>query len=309
LDLSDVIERGEPELVATGFVFTEGPLWHPDGFLYVSDVDARIHYRVDLADGSKEVIRSDSGGANGSAYDLQGRLVTAEQDTRRVVRTESDGSLTVIADRYEGARLNRCNDVVTRSDGSLYFTDPNRMLPGSEREIGSSGIYRIQADGTLEQLVTDMSHPNGIAFSPDESVLYASNSRPDPYLRAYDVAVDGTLSNSRVFAEMPYVPAAPGEMFERGPGDFRPAVERGGVPDGMKVDAEGRIFCTGPRGTWVWQADGAHLGIIETPELPANMGWGDRDLRSLYLTCRTSVFRVRTRTPGTSILGLPYPGG
>lgn len=306
-DLSEVLEPGEPVLVATGFVFTEGPLWHPDGFLYLSDVDAFIHYTVSLPDGAANVIRTDSGGANGATFDIDGRLVMCEQEARRVVRTEPDGSIIVIADSYLGTRLNRCNDVVGKSDGSLYFTDPDRLLPESERQMGTSAVYRVSPDGGLHQVATDMNHPNGIAFSPDETKLYVSNSRPDPHLHVYDVDADGSLKNGRVFADMPYIPAAPGATFERRPGDIRSAVEKGGVPDGLKVDMEGRIYCTGPGGTWVWEAGGAHLGIIRTPEVPANVAWGDSDRRTLYMACRTSLYRLRTRTPGTPIPGQVSP--
>jgi gluconolactonase len=143
-----------------------------------------------------------------------------------------------------------------------------------------------------------MNHPNGLAFSPDETKLYVSNTRPDPHLYVFDVKSDGTLANGHMFAEMPYVPAEPGATFVSHSGLERPAAEKGGVPDGLKVDVEGRIYCTGPGGTWVWEADGTHLGIIKTPELPANVGFGDADLRSLYMTCRSSVYMVRTKAPG-----------
>lgn len=301
--LSQILESTTPVLVATDFEFTEGPLWHPAGFLFVSDVDARVHYRVDPASGSKTVIRQDSGGANGATYDFAGRLVMCEQDARRIVRTESDGSIHVIADHFEGKPLNRANDIVGRSDGSLYFTDPDRLLPPSDRAQGTSAIFRIDPSGTLHQVATDMNHPNGIAFSPDERQLYVSNSRPDPHLHIYDVLPEGGLTNGRVFAEMPYVAAPEGLTFQAHAGESRPATERGGVPDGLKVDEAGRIYCTGPQGTWVWEADGHFVGIIRTPELPANVGWGGPDRRTLYLTCRTSVYALRTITAGTSIPG------
>ncbi len=304
-DLSQLLEPGEPVRVATGFVFTEGPLWHPDGFLYVSDVDSRVHYRVSLPDGNRSVIRTDSGGANGSTFDIRGRLVTCEQDARRVVRTEADGSIVVIVDHYRGARLNRSNDIVGRSDGSLYFTDPERLMPEPEREIGASAILRVSPDGELQLVAKDMNHPNGIAFSPDEAMLYVSNSRPDPHLHVYDVLPDGSLVNSREFAEMRYQRAARGATFRAPSGQIRPAAEQGGVPDGLKVDVEGRVYCTGPGGTWVWEANGTHLGVIQTPELPANLAWGDADRRTLFLTCRTSVYRLRAKTPGTTIPGEP----
>ncbi|NQW18301.1 MAG: SMP-30/gluconolactonase/LRE family protein [Chloroflexi bacterium] len=291
------------ELVATGFVFTEGPLWHPTGKLFVSDVDARIHYVVDLMTGHKSVIRTDSGGTNGATFDLDGNVIYCEQEAQRVVRMEDDGAITLLAERYGGARLNRSNDVVAHSSGDLYFTDPQVLIPDDERELGYSAIFRIGRDGKLTPAATDMNHPNGIAFSPDESVLYASNSRPDPHLHAYDVAADGALSNSRVIAEMPYVPAE--GTFEKYPGVFRSKSELGGVPDGMKVDEAGRILCTGPKGIWVFEPDGTHLGMIQLPELPANLAFGDPDRKSIYVTARTSVYKLRTEVAGTRLPGIP----
>lgn len=304
-DLSDILERGEPVRVATGFVFTEGPLWHPDGFLYVSDIDARTHYRVSLPDGSKTVVRRNSGGANGATFDAQGRLVLCEQYARRLVRMEPDGRIVTLADRFEGKRLNGTNDVVCQPDGSLYFTDPQLLIPEPERELGYAAIFRLMPEGELRLLTPEMNHPNGLAFSPDGTKLYVSNTRPNPHLYVFDVRPDGGIARGRVFAEMPYVPAEPGATFTTSVGRVRPAAERGGVPDGLKVDVEGRIFCTGPGGTWVWEADGTHVGIIPTPELPANLAFGDADRRTLYLTCRTSVYRLRTKTPG--IAAAPPP--
>ena len=305
LTLDDILESAQPEPVATGFEFTEGPLWHPDGFLYVSDVDARIHYRVDLESGEKTVIRTDSGGANGATFDASGRVVLCEQDARRVVRLEEDGGLTVVADRYNGKRINRANDVVARRDGTIYFTDPQGLMEDSEKELDNSGIFRVGTDGSLTLAADDMNHPNGLAFSPDETRLYVSNTRPDPHLHLYDVDGNGRLGNSRILAGMPYVPAGEGEMFRAHSGAMRPAVERGGVPDGLKVDAEGRIFCTGPGGVWVFDFDGTQIGLIELPELPANVAFGGHGLRTLFVTARTSVYRLRVRAPGIPVHGMP----
>ena len=288
--LADLFESLEPVVVASGFIFTEGPLWHPSGILYVSDVDAQIHYRVHLTENSelarKEVVRDDSGGANGSVFDGEGRLVICEQDARRVVRHESDGSITVLADRFEGKRLNRSNDVVLHPDGSLWFTDPDKKgLPEAEKELGYAGIYRLGPDGELTLLARDMNHPNGLAFSRDHTVLYVSNSRPDPHLHAYDVSPDGILGNSRCVCEMPYGPAG----------------ELDGVPDGLKLDADGNIYVTGPGGIWVWDSGERLLGVIELPELPANLGWGDPDNRTMFVTARTSVYRLRTIAAGVPV--------
>ena len=288
--LDDLFESLEPEIVATGFVFTEGPLWHPSGILYVSDVDAKIHYKVHLSGNSgpstKEAIRENSGGANGAVFDREGRLVICEQDARRVVRYEPGGSITVIAERFEGKRLNRSNDVVLHTDGSLYFTDPDKKgLPEEEKELGYASVFRLGPDGKLTLLANDMNHPNGLAFSRDHTTLYVSNSRPDPHLHAYDVSSDGQLNKSRRVCEMPYGPAG----------------EIDGVPDGLKLDANGNIYVTGPGGIWVWDSDENLLGLVELPELPANLGWGDPDNRTMFVTARTSVYRLRANAPGVPV--------
>jgi gluconolactonase len=184
----------------------------------------------------------------------------------------------VVADRWDGKRLNRPNDAVGRSDGSIYFTDPGMRVPEGEREIDVSGVMRVAADGSVQLATADCEYPNGLAFSPDESVLYVANSRPNKYIRAFDVAADGSLSNSRVFADM----TAPEEE----------------VPDGMKVDTAGNVFCTGPGGTWVFDSSGNKLGVIVTPEVPANLAFGGSDCRTAFLTARTSVYTLRVKTPG-----------
>ncbi len=289
-NLTDLVEPSAPEIFATGFVFTEGPLWDPSGFLYVSDVDARVHYRVFPGNPArKEVIRMSSGGANGSAFGPDGLVINCEQDARRIVRLERDGSRTVLSAGSTRIRLNRCNDVVCRPDGSIYFSDPDKFLQASERDLGHSAVWRlkpspdVQSPGlVLSMVASDMNHPNGLAFSPDGKTLYVSNTRPDPHLHAYDVLPNGYLTNSRVFADMPYGPR--GEMD--------------GVPDGMKIDSQGRVYCTGPGGIWVWEPDGTRVGVIRLPELPANLAWGDADRKSLYITARTSVYRLRMKVTG-----------
>jgi sugar lactone lactonase YvrE len=294
------------ERVATGFEFTEGPLYHPDGYLYVSDVDARVHYWLDLSSGKKTVLRRESGGANGAIFDLNGYVVMCEQDTRKIVRFGADGSTKLLAEEFDGKRLNRSNDLALHSTGAIYFTDPQGLMPEAEREQGHSSIFRLHKNGRLDLLATDMNHPNGIAFSPDESVLYVSNSRPDPHLHAYDVNRDGLLANSRVLAEMPYVPAD--GMFEKYPGEFRPAREQGGVPDGLKVDEEGTIFCTGPRGVLAFNPYGEQTDLIELPELPANLTFGGPDRQTMYITARTSVYSLPVGTPGVKVPGTPRRG-
>ena len=274
----------KPELLVTGFVFTEGPLWHPDGILYVSDVDAQVHYKVRLEQKViTEVIRDGSGGANGAVFDKDGCLVICEQDARRVVRYEPDGSITVLVDKYGDKRLNRSNDIILHPDGSLYFTDPDKKgLEESDKELGFASIFRINLDRDLVLLAKDMNHPNGLGFSVDGKTLYVSNSRPDPHLHAYSVDNSGMLNDSRIVAEMPY-----GNLGELS-----------GVPDGLKLDAEGNIYVTGPGGIWVWDKYEEFLGVIELPELPANIGWGGIDNCTMFVTARTSVYTFKMTRPG-----------
>ncbi len=296
-NLESIIESPEPQLLGSGFVFTEGPLWHPDGYWLFVDLFRSVPaiYRL-TPGGQPEIFREPSGGTNGMTLDLQGRLIMCEGDNRQITRREADGSITVLADRWEGKRLNRPNDVVCRSDGSIYFTNPGGRLDPSEREIDFSGVHRILPDGTVTAVATDIDYPNGLAFSPDQSILYVDNTRrdngcneekqrgeacPHQYIRAYDVAADGTLSNSRLFALL--------------------GSAEDGVPDGMKVDIAGRIYCTGPGGCWVFESNGAHAGIIRLPEIPANCAWGGPDNRTMFFTARTSIFSLRMKTPGVPL--------
>jgi len=275
--LSRMLDTTEPERLATGFLFTEGPLWHPDGFF--SFVDIRVDRLYRLAPGGvPEVMREHTGGGNGTTFDLEGRLLMCEGANRRVTRMDVGGNVEVLVDRYEGKRLNRPNDIVCRSDGSVYFTDPGLRLPLNERELPGSAVYRVAPDGAVT-LVAECEYPNGLAFSPDERTLYVANSRWTEYIHALELDADGRVLRRRIFADMS-------------------SDERDGVPDGMKVDADGRVFCTGAGGTWVFAPDGAHLGVIRTPEVPANLAFGGPDLRTLFLTARTSVYTLRVKTPG-----------
>jgi gluconolactonase len=276
-DLSTILETTRAERLATGFVFTEGPLWHPDGFYYFVDVRESVLYRL-TPGRAPEVVRDKTGGGNGTTFDLQGRLVQCEGDNRRVTRMAADGRIEVLVDRFESKRLNRPNDVVCRSDGSIYFTDPGLRVPLAERELPYAGVYRIAPDGTLT-LVADCEYPNGLAFSPDERVLYVANTRWAQYIHALELDAGGKMVRRRIFADMS-------------------SDETDGVPDGMKVDVEGRIYCTGPGGTWVFAADGTRLGIIRTPEVPANLAFGGQDLRTLFFAARTSVYALRVKVPG-----------
>ena len=293
--LANVVEPGQPERLATGFEFTEGPLWHSDGYWLFVDIRRNLVHSL-APGGEVQIVRQDSGGSNGLTFDLQGRLLMCEGENRRVVRREADGSYKPVAERVGNKRLNRPNDVVCRSDGSIYFTDPSGRLPPEERELDYSAVHRISPNGSSTVATTGTEYPNGLAFSPDERILYVAITRLDErcfgekergevcrhqQIRAFDVAADGTLSNNRVFAE----------MFSA----------EDGVPDGMKVDVEGRVYCTGPGGCWVFDAGGNRLGIIHLPEIPANCGWGGPDNRTMLFTAHTSVYSMRMKTPGTRV--------
>jgi len=275
--LSDVLETTEAERLATGFVFTEGPLWHPEGFYYFVDI-RRSELRRLTPGKTPELVRGNTGEGNGTTFDLQGRLVICEGGNRRVTRWSADGRSEVLVDRFEGKRLNRPNDVVCKSDGSLYFTDPGLRVPLADRELPYAGVYRIAPDGTTT-LVADCEYPNGLAFSPDERVLYVANTRWTQYIHALELDAGGRLVRRRIFADMS-------------------SDETEGVPDGMKVDVEGRVYCTGPGGTWVFAPDGRRFGIIRTPEVPANLAFGGPDLRTLFFTARTSIYTLRAKVPG-----------
>ena len=293
--LEDIIESTEAEQLATGFEFTEGPVWHTDGYWLFVDIRRSLIFRI-APGGAPEVYRENSNGSNGLTFDLQGRLIMCEGDGRRLSRMEPDGTIAPIAERSDGKLLNRPNDVVVRSDGSVYFTNPSGRIEESERELDFAGVHRIAPDGSVTAVTGELRFPNGIAFSPDESVLYVAITRRNDgciqekergevcthqLIRAFDVAADGSLSNERVFANM-----------------FSAA---DGVPDGMKVDSEGRVFCTGSEGCWVFDAAGNPLGIIRLPEIPANCAWGGPDHRTMLFTARTSVYSMRMKTPGVRL--------
>jgi gluconolactonase len=273
---SDIL-AGEPELVATGFKFTEGPVWHPDGVLFFSDIPAHRIFKL-MLDGTSEIYREPSGGANGLTLDRQGRLIACEYHSRRVSRTETDGTITVLADNYRGKRLNSPNDVVVKSDGSIYFTDPFYGFPADqERELDFQGVYRIAPDGLISLLVDDFGVPNGLAFSPDEHILYIDDSRHQ-HVRAFDVLSDGSLANGRVLIDM--------------------KADARGAADGMKVDTTGNLYVTGAGGTWIVSPTGEHLGTIVTPELPENCAFGGPDYKTLFIAARTSIYSIRLKIAG-----------
>ena len=279
--LQTLLEATTYTKVAGGYQFTEGPVWHPEGYLLFSDIPAGIIYRY--APGSDEPPvpwRQPSGNSNGLTYDRTGWLLACEHGNRRVSRTERDGTITPLATHYQDARLNSPNDIVVRSDGSIYFTDPPYGIREEERELPHNGLYRISPDGTLQLLETDFGRPNGLAFSPDESLLYVDDS-PRREIRVVGVNAAGELVSDRLFATM----ESPEE----------------GSPDGMKVDVAGHIYCTGPGGIWIYEPSGVLVGIAAGPERPANLAFGDADLRTLYITARTGLYTLRTRKPGLPV--------
>ncbi|MBV8553045.1 MAG: SMP-30/gluconolactonase/LRE family protein [Acidobacteriaceae bacterium] len=261
--------------IATGFGFTEGPVWDPAGFLYVSDEEQNKIYRVYL-DGRKQTLIA-LGDPDGNTFDRQQRLIDCASVLRAIIRVSPDGQYTTLADRFEGHRFNSPNDVVAGPDGALYFTDPTLdLVKGEKQEIPFQGVYRLDEKGDVRLLVKDMSQPNGLAFSPDGKHLYVDDS-DQKNIRVFNFSPDGNVSNEKLF------------------GDEN---EAGGVPDGMRVDQSGNLYVVGPRGIWVWDPQGNHLGTIIMPEQPANLAWGDKDYRTLYITATKSVYRIRTRARG-----------
>ena len=275
-----ILEEGaELEKVAGGFQFTEGPLWERRGSLLFSDIPANILYRYTPGAGEPVVFRTPTNHTNGNTFDLEERLISCEHDGR-VSRTEPDGTVIALADKFEGKRLNSPNDVVVKSDGAIYFTDPPYGLQKEQEELGFYGVYRLSMDGGLTLLTKEHTRPNGLAFSPDENRLYVANSDPNEnVVRVYDVAPDGTIENGRLFANV----TSPG---------------KDGLADGIKVDVHGNLFVTGPEGVWVFAPDGSLLGKILMPEIPANLTFGDTDFRTLYITARTSLYRIRVKSAG-----------
>lgn len=286
-----VPDNARVERIAGGFGFTEGPLWRGDHLLFSDIPNSRIVSWRPLPEGPEvTTFRCPSNNANGLTLDRSGRLLACEGATRRLTRTEADGTITVIAERHEGKRINSPNDVVVRSDGSIYFSDPfwgngfvnkygEQVLP-THKELPFNGVFRVAPDGTLQAVADDFERPNGLAFSPDERTLYVDDTRRF-HVRAFSVRSDGTLAEGRILASI------------RAP--------EPGVPDGLKVDVEGNVYCTGPGGVWIIAPDGTILGRILMPEITANVGWGGDDWRTLFLTATTSVYRVRLNIPGIAV--------
>jgi gluconolactonase len=288
--LSEVLPAGAaPERVATGFGFTEGPLWDPrTRSLLFSDIPNDRILEWSEAGGTR-VCREPSGKSNGLTWDREGRLLACEHLNRRVSRTLPDGTVATVADQCRGKRLNSPNDLVMRSDGTIYFSDPpygiqsESMGALAEQEQPLNGLYLVRpGESEPALLAVDFDRPNGLAFSPDEQLLYV-NDTPRYHTRVFRVRPDGTLDGGEVFAE-----------FDRERGDGR--------PDGMKVDARGIVYTTGPGGLWIVSPAGEILGHVRFPEKTANCAWGDDDLRSLFVCASTSIYRLRTLVEGIPAL-------
>ena len=272
----DLVEQNASlEKVAGGFSFTEGPVWdEKGGFLYVSDEDQNRVARV-YPDGRVETLLS-IGDPDGATFDQRHRLIETASVLRAMIRVAPDGKYDVLADRYDGKKLNSPNDVVLGPDGALYFTDPTLdLVKGEKQELPYQGIFRMEDTGALKLLATDMAVPNGIAFSPDGKLLYVNDTRSRE-IRVYDFS-DGELKNGRHFAK-----EEPG---------------RGG-PDGMKVDVQGNLWVTGPGGVWVFDPRGNHLGTIVLTEQAANFAWGGADFSTLYFCGRSSIYRLNMKVKG-----------
>jgi len=280
--------------LAEGFQFTEGPIWVKPGYLLFSDPNANTIYKYE-PEGKLSVFKKNSGysgkdvaeygqpGSNGLTLDREGRLTINEHGNRRVIRAEKDGRVTVLADKYNGKRLNSPNDLVYRSDGTLFITDPPFGLPkfydDPRKELPHSGVYALR-DGQVKLVSTDLKGPNGIALSPDEKYLYVGNWDPEKkVVMRYDIDAQGNASNGKIFFDMT---KAPGED----------------AIDGIKVDQKGNLYVCGPGGIWVISAEGKHLGTIKAPKSPHNIAWGGADGKTLYITAQNTLYRMPLNIPG-----------
>jgi gluconolactonase len=290
-ELDRIIATTQPiEELADGFGGPQGPAegplwWHEGGYLVFSDIHNNRRMKYEPGKGVSLLLEP-TNRANGLTRDLQGRLVACEHDSRRVTRQELDGSITVVANSFQGRQLNRPNDVVVKSDGSIYFTDPwTSPNAPNQWDLPFSGVYRVSPDlGTLSLLIDDFIIPNGLAFSPDESVLYINDSRHG-HIRAFDVQPNGTLAkqSDRVFVDL------------RG--------EESGVPDGMKVDIEGNVYCGGAGGLWIMDPKGKKLGrVVHGAPATTNLAFGGADWKTLYFTSRNHLGAVNVK-----IAGIPVP--
>jgi gluconolactonase len=288
-DMFDLVDTdAEVERLATGFTFTEGPVWNKESrFLLFSDMPADVRRRWDETNGVEEVMKP-SNKCNGMTYEADGSLLVCEHVTSSLVRERPDGTRETVASHYEGKELNSPNDVIVADDGSILFTDPSygRMpVYGLEREqvLDLQGVYLIPpGNGKLKLLIDDFEQPNGLAFSPDESLLYI-NDTPRAHIRVFDWQGD-SLANGRMFAD-----------------NIGSGVIEEGVPDGMKCDERGNVYVTGPGGVWVFNPDGKCLGVIQVPENVGNLNWGGDNWNELYMPSSTSLYRIKMNVSGNRL--------
>jgi gluconolactonase len=259
------------EQVAKGLKFTEGPVWIKAGYWLFSDIPANHIYKL-VPGGKPEVWRADSGNSNGLTLDKQGRLIACEHGNRRVTRTEPDGTITVIADTFDGKRFNSPNDVTVRSDGTIFFTDPTYGLAKRPQEIPFKGVYLVVPGQQPVVLFRDFDMPNGIVFSPNERYLYVADT-PRNHIRRFDVAPDGSLVGGQIFVRVPN-------------------------PDGIRMDTKGNLYVTSKRGVVAFAPNGKELGVITCPEVPANCAFGGKDGRTMLITARKGIYTVRLPIPG-----------
>lgn len=270
-----VDENAEPEIITDGYEFTEGPLWHDSGYLLFSDIPANTVYKWTPDEGAVMYLKP-SGHSNGLAFDQEGNLLLAQHDGL-VSRLSKDKKLTVVTDNYDGKRLNSPNDLAIKSDGSIYFTDPPFGVSDEDKELGFNGVYRYSDEKGLQLLIDDFDLPNGIVFSPDESLLYVNDTRHN-HIRVFDVNKDGSLANGRIFAEM--------------------ESDAEGAADGMKVDTDGNLYSTGPGGLWIFSPEGKVLQQVKTPDRITNLAWGGSNKSTLFLTAPNAVYRLETNKTG-----------
>jgi sugar lactone lactonase YvrE len=280
LTLRDLVPEQEPEVLGADFQFTEGPVWHPDGYLLFSDIPANTIYRH--APGRKpEPYITPSHNSNGLTFDASGRLLACENVRRQVSRMGHNGQMSTLVSHSNGKRLNSPNDIVVHSSSSIFFTDPPYGIDPDPGEQGFNGVYRYDPDdGSIIVLRTDMDRPNGLAFSPDESVLYVDDSR-NRHVLAFPVNSDLTLGVPYLLINMD--------------------VPEPGNPDGMKVDSEGDIYVTGGGGLWVLDPAGRHLGTVPFPQATANLAFGGPDYQTIYVTARAGLYSIRVNVPGRPV--------
>ncbi len=269
-----VKENAEPEKITSGYRFTEGPVWHPSGYLLFSDIPANTVFKWVPGEGAEEYIKP-SGHSNGLTFNMKGDLILAQHDGH-VGKANEDGSFEIIVSSYDGKRLNSPNDLVVHSSGAIYFTDPPYGVSKEDKELDFQGVYRYSDEDGLQLLISDFDRPNGIALSPDEKKLYVNDSQHG-HIRVFDLKEDGAIENGKMFAKM--------------------ESDKPGAADGMKVDVEGNVYSTGPGGLWVFSPSGELIQQIDTPRL-TNLAWGGKEGKTLFMTSPDAVYKLEMKTKG-----------